>query len=297
MDRVNDFAFKIATANGTGSASANGLIMQAIFRMGVPVTGKNVFPSNIQGLPTWYEIRVSKDGYTARTPHFDLMVALNPATYAEGRRRSPRQRLAALRLDLAARRAAEAARRHLSRRCRSPRCATRAFKGVRERILMKNIAYAGALAALLDMDTDDHPRAAQREVRRQAGVDGLEPEGRRPWLQLRRPSTSSCPLPIHLDDDGCDEGLDPDRRQHVGGAWCLYAGATVGAWYPITPATSLMEAFPRLLQEVPARSRDEEESRLHPAGRRRARRHRHGDRRRRGPARARSRRRPGRASR
>ena len=83
MDRVNEFAFKIATANGTGSASANGLIMQAIFRMGVPVTGKNVFPSNIQGLPTWYEIRVNKNGYTARTPHFDLMVALNPATYAK----------------------------------------------------------------------------------------------------------------------------------------------------------------------------------------------------------------------
>ena len=77
MDRINDFAFKIATANGTGSARANGLIMQAIFRMGVPVTGKNVFPSNIQGLPTWYEIRVNKDGYTARTPQFDLMVALN----------------------------------------------------------------------------------------------------------------------------------------------------------------------------------------------------------------------------
>ena len=81
--RVNDFAFKIATANGTGSASANGLIMQAIFRMGVPVTGKNVFPSNIQGLPTWYEIRVNKDGYTARTPTFDLMLALNAATYAK----------------------------------------------------------------------------------------------------------------------------------------------------------------------------------------------------------------------
>src|SRR6476660_177585 len=81
MSRVNDFAFKIATANGTGSASANGLIMQAIFSMGIPVTGKNVFPSNIQGLPTWYEIRVSKDGYTARTPHFDLMAAFNAATY------------------------------------------------------------------------------------------------------------------------------------------------------------------------------------------------------------------------
>jgi len=80
-ERVNDFAFKIATPNGSGSASANGLIMQAIFRMGIPVSGKNVFPSNIQGLPTWYEIRVNKDSHTARCPDFDLMVALNPATY------------------------------------------------------------------------------------------------------------------------------------------------------------------------------------------------------------------------
>src|SRR3954454_13806546 len=80
MNTINNFAFKIATANGTGSASANGLIMQAIFRMGVPVTGKNVFPSNIQGLPTWYEIRVNRQGYTARTPVFVLMVAINPAT-------------------------------------------------------------------------------------------------------------------------------------------------------------------------------------------------------------------------
>src|SRR5882762_2629024 len=79
--RVNDFAFKLANVNGTGSASANGLLMQAIFRMGIPVTGKNLFPSNIQGLPTWYEIRVSGQGYTARTPIFDLMAAFNAATY------------------------------------------------------------------------------------------------------------------------------------------------------------------------------------------------------------------------
>ena len=81
--RVNDFAFKMGTVNGTGSASANGLLMQAIFRMGIPVTGKNIFPSNIQGLPTWYEIRVSKDGYTARPSDVDLVVALNPSTYAK----------------------------------------------------------------------------------------------------------------------------------------------------------------------------------------------------------------------
>ena len=146
MDRVNDFAFKIATANRTGSASANGLIMQAIFRMGIPVAGKNVFPSNIQGLPTWYEIRVSKDGYNARTPHFDLMVALNAATYvkdvAEVRAggyllydsswplddKLHRPDITYLGIPLA-------------EMCNGT------FKGVRERILMKNIAYAGALAA------------------------------------------------------------------------------------------------------------------------------------------------------
>jgi hypothetical protein len=72
---VNDFALKIATVNGTGSASANGLLLQALFRMGIPVSGKNVFPSNIQGLPTWYEIRVNKDGYTARSPDFQFVVA------------------------------------------------------------------------------------------------------------------------------------------------------------------------------------------------------------------------------
>src|SRR6202171_6433096 len=80
--RVNDFVVKFANVNGTGSASANSLIMKAIFRMGVPVTGKNYFPSNIQGLPTWYEIRVTRDAYTARAAQVDIMVAMNAETYS-----------------------------------------------------------------------------------------------------------------------------------------------------------------------------------------------------------------------
>ena len=153
LSRVNDFAFKIATANGTGSASANGLIMQAIFRMGVPVTGKNVFPSNIQGLPTWYEIRVNKHGYTARTPYFDMVLALNAATYAKD--------VAEVRSggcllydsswpldDKLMRPDVTYLGIPLAEMCNE------AFKGVRERILMKNIAYAGALAALIGMDTE-----------------------------------------------------------------------------------------------------------------------------------------------
>ena len=81
--QVNDFSIKLANVNGTGSSSANSLLMQAIFRMGIPVSGKNLFPSNIQGLPTWYEIRVNKSGYTARALEYDLVVAMNAQTYAE----------------------------------------------------------------------------------------------------------------------------------------------------------------------------------------------------------------------
>ena len=214
MNRTNDFAFKIATANGTGSASANGLIMQAIFRMGVPVTGKNLFPSNIQGLPTWYEIRVNKDGYTARTPHFDLMVALNAATYAKD--------VAEVRpggwllydstwpLD-------EKLRRPdvtllgvpLAEMCNA------AFKGVRERILMKNIAYAGALAALVGIDTDVIRALLKEKFGAEAGADGLEPEGGGRRLRLRQ-GQLRVPAADPPREDGRDEGRDPDRRQHLG---------------------------------------------------------------------------------
>ena len=81
VQRVNDFVIKLANVNGTGSASANTLLMKSIFRMGVPVVGKNFFPSNIQGLPTWYEIRISRDGHMARSGRVDVMVAMNAETY------------------------------------------------------------------------------------------------------------------------------------------------------------------------------------------------------------------------
>jgi 2-oxoglutarate ferredoxin oxidoreductase subunit alpha len=241
MDRVNDFAFKIATANGTGSASANGLIMQAIFRMGVPVTGKNVFPSNIQGLPTWYEIRVNKNGYTARTPHFDLMVALNAATYAKD--------VAEVRpngwllydstwpLDERLKRAdVTYLGVPLAEMCNAM------FKGVRERILMKNIAYAGALAALLGMDTE----IIRVLLNEKYGAKKALMDSNQRAVELGYNFTKEhfdCPLPIHLEamDATKDSVLiDGNTAAALG---CLYAGATVGAWYPITPATSLMEAF------------------------------------------------------
>jgi 2-oxoglutarate ferredoxin oxidoreductase subunit alpha len=247
MERVNDFAFKIATANGTGSASANGLIMQAIFRMGIPVTGKNVFPSNIQGLPTWYEIRVNKQGYTARTPHFDLMVAMNPATYqkdiAEVRsggwlvydstwpldQRLNRPDVTYLGIPLA------------------DMCNAR-FTGVRERILMKNIAYAGALAALLGMDAEIIRALLKEKFSKKPALMDSNQQAVAIGYDYAK-AHFSCPLPIRLEpmDKTKDSILiDGNTAAALG---CLYAGATVGAWYPITPATSLMEAFKGFCQK------------------------------------------------
>ena len=241
MDRVNEFAFKIATANGTGSASANGLIMQAIFRMGVPVTGKNVFPSNIQGLPTWYEIRVNRNGYTARTPNFDLMVALNAATDAKdvAEVRSGGWLLfdSSWPLDERLKRAdVTYLGVPLAEMCNA------SFKGVRERILMKNIAYAGALAALLEIDTDIVRGLLKEKFgKKQALMDSNQKAVDLGYDYAK--ANFDCPLPIHLQASGKRTDailIDGNTAAALG---CLYAGATVGAWYPITPATSLMEAF------------------------------------------------------
>jgi len=247
MSRVNEFAFKIATANGTGSASANGLIMQAIFRMGVPVTGKNVFPSNIQGLPTWYEIRVSGRGYTARTPTFDLMVALNPATYSkdisEVRTGGWLMYDSTWPLD-------ERLRRHdvtclgipLAEMCNER------FTGVRERILLKNVAYAGALAALLDMDTDVIRTLLKEKYSRKPALMDSNQKAMDLGYEFAK-ANFECPLPIHLQrmNETKDAILiDGNTAAALG---CVYAGATVGAWYPITPSTSMMEAFKGFCQK------------------------------------------------
>jgi 2-oxoglutarate/2-oxoacid ferredoxin oxidoreductase subunit alpha len=243
---TNDFAFKIGTVNGTGSASANGLIMQAIFRMGIPVSGKNVFPSNIQGLPTWYEIRVNRDGYTARAPRFDLVVALNPSTYqrdvAEVRQGGFLMYDSSWPLDAALRRQdVSLLGVPFGRMCGE------AFEGDRERQLMRNIAYAGALVALLNIDMG----VVEGMIREQFGRKPALLESNFKALRLGydfAKANFSCPLPFHLErmDATADYIIiDGNTAAALG---CLYAGATVGAWYPITPATSLMEAFKGLCE-------------------------------------------------
>src|SRR5271170_5055842 len=245
--RVNDFAVKLANVNGTGSASANGLLMQAIFRMGIPVSGKNLFPSNIQGLPTWYEIRVNHQGYTARALDYDLMVAMNSQTYGKDIREvrdggyvlydstwplDP----ALLRDDVSFLGVPFA------------QLCNENFRDPRERILMKNIAYAGTLVAVLDVDMDivaallDEKYAAKKKLK----------ESNHRALRLGYDYAKDhfpCPLPFHLEtmDGNKDKILIEGNMATALG--CLYAGATVAAWYPITPSTSVLDAFKGLCEK------------------------------------------------
>lgn len=241
MSRVNDFAIKIATVNGTGSASANTLLMKSIFRSGIPVMGKNYFPSNIQGLPTWYEIRVSKDGYVARSGKVDIMVCMNAETYA----RDVREVAAGgyLIYDSSWPRPALLKREDvtvlgvpLAQMCNEN------FKGVRTRILMKNICYAGVLAALLDLDLARiRELLAETYAKKPALV-----ESNMQAIQLGYDYARAnfvCPLPLRVSPLEKTAGhimIDGNTAAALG---CLYAGATVAAWYPITPSTSLMDAF------------------------------------------------------
>ena len=246
--RVNDVVIKIATVNGTGSASANGLLMKSIFRMGVPVVGKNYFPSNIQGLPTWYEVRVTGAGHKARAGHVDVMVAMNAQTYAQDLAEVepggyliydstwPRSRL----LD---REDVTVIGIPLSKMCNEH------FEGARERILMKNIAYVGALAALLDLDLDIIRRNLADTFAKKPALADSNMEAVKLGYDYAV-ENFPCPLPLTVAKMDKTKGHVVIDGNTAAGLGCVYAGATVGAWYPITPSTSLMDAFSRFCKQL-----------------------------------------------
>ena len=241
MSGVNDFAFKMATVNGTGSASANSLLMQAIFRMGIPVTGKNLFPSNIQGLPTFYEIRASKDGYTARPQEVDLVVALNPATYAKD--------VATVRpggyllYDSSWPMEPDLVREGITiMGIPFGRMCVENFKTDRDRTLLRNIVYAGALAAFLSIDLDIISQMLVEKFSKKQRLFDANNLAIKMGYDYAM-ANFQCPLPFHLQKMDATKDyiiIDGNTAAALG---AVYAGATVGAWYPITPSTSLMEAF------------------------------------------------------
>ncbi|MBS0593009.1 MAG: 2-oxoacid:acceptor oxidoreductase subunit alpha [Proteobacteria bacterium] len=241
---VNDFVVKFANVNGSGSASANELFAKAIIRMGVPVSPRNIFPSNIQGLPTWYEARVSEAGWLGRRGGVDLAVAMNPQTWAQdvaevetggclfydSTRPIP---ASALRDDLLA------IGMPITEICNA------AYDDPRQRQLFKNILYVGALAQLLGIEIGVIEQLFSEQYRGKERLLGANVRA----LHLGRDFAAE-----HLRD--LPMGLRIERRDKVGrrilvdgnsaaALGCVWGGATVCAWYPITPSSSVAEAFGR----------------------------------------------------
>jgi 2-oxoglutarate ferredoxin oxidoreductase subunit alpha len=238
---VNDFVVKFANVNGSGSASANELFARSILRMGVPVSPRNIFPSNIQGLPTWYEVRVNEKGYQGRRGGVDLMVAMNPQTwdadvkeietggylfYDNSKELPPHK----FRPDITV------IGMPLTNICNAT------YTDPRQRQLFKNIIYIGALSALLELD----PAAIEQLFTEQyKGKEALLASNVKA-LHLGRDyalANLPCPLGIRLqpaDNVGNKIFTDGNSAAALG---AVYGGASVCAWYPITPSSSLAEAF------------------------------------------------------
>ena len=241
MSRINDFVVRFANVNGTGSASANYLFSKAIFRMGVPVSAKNIFPSNIQGLPTWYEVRVSEKGYLGRREGVDLMVCVNP--------QSMKRDIASVKsggyfLYDSTKKLHEEFYREDIHFIGVPLMdiCNREFTDPRQKQLFKNVVYVGALARLLNLDTEI--------------IKGLFEDQFQGKEKLIAPNMKALELGVDFITQHYSYPLDfrVEPRDLVGdaifidgnsaaGLGAVYGGATVVSWYPITPSTSLVSAF------------------------------------------------------
>jgi 2-oxoglutarate/2-oxoacid ferredoxin oxidoreductase subunit alpha len=247
LQAINDFVVKFANVNGSGSASANELFAKAILRMGVPVSPRNIFPSNIQGLPTWYEVRVTERGWLGRRGGVDLMVAMNPQTWDDDIKEiesggylvydsSKPMSKSKFRDDI------QVLGVPLTEICNT------AYSDPRQRQLFKNIMYVGALSALLDIDVP--------------AIETLIAEQYKGKEKLLKPNIEA----LHLGRDWalnnlpCPIGLRVRKADAVGNRifvegnaatalGCVYGGATVCAWYPITPSSSVAEAFQKYCQK------------------------------------------------
>ena len=241
IEGINDFVVKFANVNGSGSASANELFAKAVLRMGVPVSPRNIFPSNIQGLPTWYEVRINEKGYQGRRGGVDLMVAMNPQTWAADlaeiepggyllydstRPRGP----AELRDDITV------IGMPLTEICNA------VYSDPRQRQLFKNIMYVGALSVLLGIEHQAIEGLLAEQFKGKEKLIAANVQA----LNLGRDFATEHlkhPLPIQVRRaDAVGQRIFIEGNE-AAGLGAVYGGATVCAWYPITPSTSVAEAF------------------------------------------------------
>lgn len=240
VDRViNDFSIQVATVNGSGSQTANTVLLRSIFQMGVPVSGKNLFPSNISGLPTWFTIRASRHGYIGRKKETDFLVAMNPET-AEEDVRSLRPgaavlydeplRLNALRDDL------------IFYAIPFDRLIAPVCPKVKLRGMIRNMIYVGALAKLLSIDMTDVELALKKQLGKKPAVLDLNAAALRIGFEFAEQHLPKRD-PFYVERMNATEGkilIDGNSAAALG---CMFAGVTVVAWYPITPSSSLCETL------------------------------------------------------
>jgi 2-oxoglutarate ferredoxin oxidoreductase subunit alpha len=245
--KINDFVVRFANVNGTGSASANALFTKAVFKMGVPVTPKNIFPSNIQGLPTWYEVRVSEKGFLGRREGVDLMVSVNPQSLAK---------------DVADVRSGgfflyDSSKPLHSNYIRDDinyigiplmELSNANFTDARQRQLFKNIIYVGALAAFFDIEFDVLESLLAVQFKGKEKL--IEPNIKALKLGENYVQENfEYPLPIRVER----RDLIGNAIMMTGNSACalgaIYGGATVAAWYPITPSTSVVDAFSKYAEK------------------------------------------------
>ena len=243
IDAVNDFVIRFANVNGSGSASANLLFARSILRMGVPIAPRNIFPSNIQGLPTWYEVRVSEAGFLGARGGADILVAMNPQTFV--------QDVASIEpggylfydstrpiAHLLTRDDIEILGMPVTEICAAE------YSDPRQRQLYKNIVYVGALAALLDIELGPIEALIGERFK---GKDKLIAANLRA-LKIGHDDAKSrfqCPLGVRVRRSDAVSDRILVEGNFAAGLGAVYGGATVCAWYPITPSTSLAEAFER----------------------------------------------------
>ncbi len=238
---VNDFVVKFANVNGSGSASANEMFARSLLRMGVPVASRNIFPSNIQGLPTWYEVRVSGHGWLGRRGGVDLMVAMNPQTwdkdvasvdpggylFYDSSRPIPASKF---RDDI------NIIRMPLTEICNA------VYSDPRQRQLFKNIIYIGALAQMLGIEADVLETLIGEQYKSKPALIAPNHQALHMGRDYARDNLSGvCGLKVERSNNVGDRIFVNGNEAAALG--CVYGGATVAAWYPITPSTSVAEAF------------------------------------------------------
>lgn len=248
MTRINDFVVKFANVNGSGSASANNMFAKSIFRMGIPVSPHNIFPSNIQGLPTWYEVRVSEAGYLGRREGVDLMVAMNEQTIA---RDIDEVVPGGYVLYDSSKSLPETLHKESLNYLPIPLkdICTREFDKPAQRQLFKNIVYVGALAAFLNIDfqvltglVSDQFRGKEKLIL--PNIHALE------LGHQYATENFQCPLSLQLkSSDQTKDKILIDGNTAVG-LGCVYGGATIASWYPLTPSTSVVDAFSKYCKRL-----------------------------------------------